>query len=282
MGQFDHIAEAIFASPSVAVFMEMAESNDFGHLDKSAAKRHHFLPRLLLRRLSRPYNGKDCIFQMETTSRKAPLRVDIRTAASRHRLYAIPDEHGELSNRHEGYLALVETHAAPALRSLLEHPEGLSPPDRATITFFVSLQTMRTPAAAQEITEIMNATLRMVASEQFSDRRAFAARYRDYYGAGASEEEVERFRQEVIASVREGRVQLTTPRGGAFSLALRHAAEQMPMLFEFDWTLLRAKGGFITSDRGFAIHDPTPEFPWQPQAILSSPKSQITLPLSDS
>ena len=34
------------------------------------------------------------------------------------------------------------------------------------------------------------------------------------------------------------------------------------MLIEFDWTLLRASdGGFITSDRSYTIHDPTPPFP---------------------
>jgi hypothetical protein len=282
MGQFDHISSAMFASPLMAVFMEMAESNDFSRLDKSNAKRHHFLPQLLLRRFSRPCNAKHCIFQMETTSRKAPRRVDIRTAASRHRLYSIPDEDGAASNRHEGYLALVETHAAPALRSLLEDPVGLSPPDRATLAFFVALQTMRTPATAQEITVLVNAAFRMWASEAFSDRRAFAARYRERCGGGASEDEVERFRQEVIASVREGQVRLTSPGGGAFSLGLTHAAEQVPMLFEFDWVLLRAQGGFITSDRGFAIHDPTPQYPWQAQGILSSPNSETTLPLSDS
>lgn len=281
MGQFDHIAKAMLSSPLVAVFKEMAESNDFSRLE-STAKRHHFLPRLLLRRFARPHNGKDCIFQMKTTRRNAPLRVDIRTAASRHRLYAMPDEEGGLSNRHEGYLALVESHAAPALRSLLEDPTGLSPSDRATIAFFVALQTMRTPAAAHQITELVNAAFRISASEWFSDRRAFAAGYREYYGEGASDEEIDGFRQELMASVREGRVRLTTPGGGAFSLGLSHAAEQLPMLFEFDWTLLRAEGGFITSDRAFAIHDPTPQFPWQAQAILSSPNSQTTLPLSDS
>jgi hypothetical protein len=233
MGQFDHIAQAMLASPLMGAFIEMAESNDFSRLESSTAKRHHFLPQLLLRHFATPFRGKDCIFQMEATSRRAPLRVDIRTAASRHRLYAMPDAEGAISNRHEGYLALVESHAAPALRSLLEDPAELSPPDRATIAFFVALQTMRTPAAAQQITELVNAAFRVSASEHFSDRRAFAAGYREYYGDGANDDDIERFRQEVIASVREGRVHLTTPGGGAFSIGLRHAAEQVPMLYEW-------------------------------------------------
>lgn len=105
MGEFDHIAAALKASPLTAAFMEMAASNDFSRLDKNPAKRHHFLPRFLLRGFSHTHKGKYCVFQMEAKSRRAPLRVDIRTAPSRHRLYAAPGEDGELSNRNEGYLA---------------------------------------------------------------------------------------------------------------------------------------------------------------------------------
>jgi hypothetical protein len=59
---------------------------------------------------------------------------------------------GKPSNRNEGYLALVESHAAPALRQLTDGPESPSPAERATISFFVALQAMRTPAAAQQVT----------------------------------------------------------------------------------------------------------------------------------
>ena len=41
MGEFDHIAAAMQASPVTAAFMEMTESNDFSLLDKNTAKRHH-------------------------------------------------------------------------------------------------------------------------------------------------------------------------------------------------------------------------------------------------
>ncbi|HEX8753029.1 MAG TPA: DUF4238 domain-containing protein [Solirubrobacterales bacterium] len=48
-----------------------------------------------------------------------------------------------------------------------------------------------------------------------------------------------------------------------------------------DWTLLRApEGRFITCDRGYAIHDPTPSVPWAAQALLSSENSETTFPLS--
>jgi hypothetical protein len=281
MGQFDHIANALRASPLTAAFMEMAETGDFSRLDKNQAKRQHFVPQLLLRGFSHPFNDKPYVFQMETGSRRAPRRVDVRAAASRHRLYAVPDEAGELSNRNEGYLALVEDHAAQALRRLLDDPKSLSPGDRATIAMFVALQTMRTPAAAKQMVTVANAAFRMAVTEFNSDRHAFAESYRSSHGDEVSDEEIEQFRQEMIAQVRDGRLRV----GGeaaALSTGLIQAIEKVPLLFEFDWTLLQAPtGGFMTSDRGFAIHDPTPQFPWAWQALLSSDTTETTVPLSD-
>jgi hypothetical protein len=128
----------------------MGVSGDFSRLDRNQAKRHHFVPHFLLRGFALEHNGNDRLFQMETASRGARRRVDLGTAASRRRLYTAIDEDGEPSNRNEGYLALVESHAAPVLRQLMDNPESLSPAERATISFFVALQTMRTPAAAQQ------------------------------------------------------------------------------------------------------------------------------------
>jgi hypothetical protein len=281
MGDFDYIVAALHASPPVKAFMEMAVSNDYSLLDRNAAKRHHFLSQFLLRGFAYEDNGNR-LFQMETTSRRVPLRVDLRTAASRHRLYVALDEQGRPSNRNEGYLALVEQHAAPALRRMMDDPSSLSPGERATIAFFVALQTMRTPAAAEQVASIANAAFRTTATESFSDRRAFAERYRELFDEGASEEEIERFRLETLDQIREGKVRASGKDGAAFGTALQHAVENVPMLIAFDWTLLRARGGgLITSDRGYAIHDPTPPYPWTAQGLLSSENSETTVPLSD-
>lgn len=282
MGEFDHIAAALQASPVTAAFMEMVESNDFSRLDKNQAKRHHFLSQFLLRGFAEGEKGKERLFQMDTRTRRAPMRVPVQTAASRHRYYAVPDEEGNLSNRNEGYLALVEEYAAPALRHLLDDPGSLSPGERGTIAFFVALQTMRTPAAEQQITTVANVAFQNWASEFYSDRRAFAERHREHFGEDKTDEEMEHFRQETLAHVRDGRLRLSG-RAAALSTGLTHAVENVPWLIEFDWTLLRAPGGgFITSDRGFAIHDPAPRFPWSFQALLSSDKTETSIPLSDS
>jgi hypothetical protein len=139
---------------------------------------------------------------------------------------------------------------------------------------------MRTPAAAEQMTTVANAAFKTAASEFYSDRRAFAARHREFFGEGASDEEIEQFRQAMISEIRHGRLRLSG-REAALSNALTHAIGNVPMLIEFDWTLLRAPDGFATSDRGYAIYDPTPPYPWAWQAILSSENSETTVPLSD-
>jgi hypothetical protein len=47
------------------------------------------------------------------------------------------------------------------------------------------------------------------------------------------------------------------------------------------WLLLEAKDDeFVTCDRGLAMHDPTPKFPWSGHALRSSPKAQTSYPLA--
>src|SRR5437588_3103290 len=107
---------------------------------------------------------------------------------------------------------------------------------------------------------VANVALQTWASEFCSDRQAFAERHRKQFGDEATDDEIEQFRQEMLAHVRDGRLKLGG-RAAALSTGLTHAVDIVPMLFRCDWTLLRARGGgFITSDRSYAIHDPTLQF----------------------
>jgi hypothetical protein len=266
VGEFDHI-------------FEMAETMDFSRLE-SAAKRQHFLPQMLLREFCREKDGKERIFQLDVKTGKT-LPVSPEKAASRRHLYTVVEADGSRSNQNEGYLALVESHAAPALKRFLADPVALTDGDRATLAFFISLQTQRTPAAAVRINEIASSAFRMLAGSMFSDRREFAERYREHFGKDATPEEIESFRQETIDAVSSGRVKLVDRGGVAFSVGMHHAAEQSFMLYDFDWTLLRCPGAFVTSDRAFAIYDPTPQYPWSTEGILSSENAETTIPLSE-
>lgn len=282
MGEFDHIVAAMEASPLMAELKTMGLSGDFSKLDSNAAKRHHYVPQFILRGFADPGDGGRRIFQMPTRSRRAPVRVGVRDAAVKQWLYRAVTADGSTSNRHEGYLALVEEHAAPAIAKFIAQAPELDDGDRATIAFFVAFQTMRTPAAAAQITDLANSALNNAASELYSDKEGFAASYRERYGSDKDDVEIEAFRTQLIEQVRAGRVRVTGKAGAEFATALEHAASLIPPIIAFDWMLLRSSaGGFVTSDRGHAIHDPTPLYPWTAHSILSSARSETLVPLSD-
>lgn len=67
--------------------------------------------------------------------------------------------------------------------------------------------------------------------------------------------------------------------GAAFGAALEHAVSNVPAVFAFDWTLLKSpKTGLITSDRGIAIHDPTPPYPWAARACSAPTTARRSCP----
>ena len=278
MGEFDHVVAAFEASPLYAELAAISASRDFGKLT-SQAKRQHFVPQMLLRNFAAEGSEAGSIFQLAVDSGSAQ-RVSVQKAASRHRMYAAVDESGEPSSHLEGYLALVESHAAPAMKRFLSAPSALTAADRATISLFVAMQLQRTPAAAARIQKVADATLHAYASSAFSDPRTFAEMYEEHFGDPGTAAERETFRQQVVETVRRGGVRLSDPGGVAISTGLALAAEQSFLLFDFDWTLLVHPGGFITSDRAFSIHDPEPPFPWSCQGILSSSHAETTVPLS--
>lgn len=281
MGEFDHIVGAMQASSVFRELARMGESGNYDTLESNGAKRHHFVSQFVLRGFSRDADA-EFVFQMIASGRGAPIRVPIRTAASRRRFYAVPDDDGKLSNRNEGYLALIEREAAKAIRRLLRNPSAVSPGERATIAYFVAFQTMRTPAAAEQTTDVANGALKMAASEYYSDRVRFARDYRERNGASASDDEIEQFRRELVDQVRSGGVRLTG-KEAALTTGFEHAAETIPLITACDWVLLRdPEGGFITSDRGYAMDDPTPPYPWAAPGLLSSESSETTIPLSAS
>jgi hypothetical protein len=282
MGHFDRMHAAFEACPLFIALTAMAEADDFSRLEKNAAIDQHFLPQMLLRGFSRSFKGADYVFRIEKENRREPTRVGVRSAASRQRLYEVPGAEGEPpSNIIEGYLALVETHAAPALSHLLDDPMTLPDSDRATIAFFLAHQTMRTPVAAEVINDIANSAFQVAASEFNSDRQAFAESYQRHFGKDGSPEEIERFRQETIAQIQDGRIRIVDGGGASFSLGIYWASTFAPILFDFEWTLLRAQGGVVTSDRAYAINDPTPPHPWTPQGLMSSENAETTIPLSE-
>ena len=169
-----------------------------------------------------------------------------------------------------------------ALRRLTASPASLSPGDRATIAYLVALQTMRTPSAAAQITRVANTALKTAASELLSEGARSPSCIATFH-PNDTDEAIEEFRERVLAQIRAGEIRLDGTGGAAFATAFQHAIESVPIVIACHWTLLRSStGGVITSDRAYAIHDPSRHIPWAAQGLLSSERVEVTIPLSDS
>ena len=279
---FAAIELALRQSPLFQELFDVVESGDYSRFD-SEAKRQHFIPQFILRRFATDPTGER-VHQLDVTS-GANRSVRIDEAASRRWFYAMEDAEGNRSNQIEGFLAFVEGHAAEALARLLDDPGHPTDADRGTLSFFFSLLDQRTPGATRRTASIQDGLMRMLFTSEFSNREKFVERYREIFAdreaeKPATEEEIEEFRQQLLDDLHAGRVAISNPHAHALQTGITMAAQQCYLIFGMHWTLMLRDGSFITSDRGLAIHDPEPHYPWSSQALLSSEASETTIPLS--
>jgi hypothetical protein len=274
----DDVENAFRASPLFQELDRINKNEEPSYLE-SEAKRQHFVPQLMLREFSREIEGKHYLSQLDVRS-GAPRRVRVEAAASRRYYYAVTKEDGTRNNSIEGFLAVVESHAAPALQSLLANPEKLSSADRATLSFFFALLDPRTPGGHEKSEAVSDASMRMLMATDFADSEAFANRYRAKLN-DKSDAEIEAFRKTALRMLETGELGFADPRARALQLSIRASADIADVIYQMTWTLLKAERGFITSDRALAMFDPSLQLPWESEAWASSPNVEVTIPLTE-
>ena len=248
----------------------------------SNAKRHHFIPRFLLNRFA---DDDERLTQLDTST-GAPQQIGAKQAASRHHFYTFADEDGVKSAAVEGVFGMVESHAAPALLRL-EQEGAVSDIDRGTISLFLAYLVARTPAAREEAERVSQEAFARMMAAHVADPMAFMelvqAQAEDDEEMRLTADAAEELRQSMLRMLKEGRLKITSPDGGAATNALIEAAYSRTILIysATEWTLLRTDlSGFVTSDRGHASVDPTPQHPWMAEGIYSSPNAQTYFPIS--
>ena len=276
--QLQELRTAFLESP---LYREMAAHAEKGAAPDSTAKRHHFIPRFLLRQFATERDGRHLIYQLEKRTGQ-PCKVTVEAAASRHRFYAIHEEDGTTHNRVEAYLALVESHAAPAVRRLLDDPTGLVRTDAATISHHLALLLARTPLATERIASSVDQIMRLLMSNEFGDERQFAKTYRKAIGDDEPEK-IEAMRLRMLAGLKDGSIAFPNERQVGLHYGFHGAGDTAQVIFQMPWVLLRPDenaGEFITSDTGLAMFDPHPRYPWTGNSLMSSPHAQTTIPLT--
>lgn len=264
------------ASPLFEQLWKIQLSNDQAALDTEAI-RHHYVPKLTLKRFA--LEGPNQIGQLEIAT-ETYVATSLDGAASTQRLYQSTFKDGESHNQIEGYLSIVDGHAAPAIERLLKAPTELNDADRATLSHYFALQMLRTPAVARTIEGISNVTFRATAGMLFSDLEVFAKVHEETHGEQLSGDELVAERDKVVDAIRNGRVRLSGSNGASFAEAIDIAGAMVAGLFDLSWIVLRSPGTFVTSDRAHAIYDPEPRSPWATQAPLGSAATEISIPLA--
>jgi Protein of unknown function (DUF4238) len=245
----------------------------------TTARRHHFVPAFSLANFAEPRTRKGFLFQLETATGK-PQKTTPNSTAFERDLYTSETKEGrELVV--EAFLSVVEKHAAPALRRLIERPLEGSAEDRQTISYFLAFQYNRTPVALEHSMATSRAMMEMFFGVKVSDPEGFRETYRAAIEAPATDEEIERFRKRMIEQLESGAINFDNPKAQAFQMMLGTADDVARSIFGMEWLLLKAADGeFVSADRPLAMHDPTPKFPWSGHAWLSSPNAETSYPIS--
>jgi hypothetical protein len=262
--------------PLLRHLREIAEAKR--SLPNTPARRHHFVPSFALSKFATPQKRDGKLFELNTQTGQ-PNKTTPDESCFVEELYTQDDE-GKTDRVLEAFFSIVENYAAQALQRFLSNPLQLRVEDRQTISYYLAFQYQRTPVALAHSAASQQATMAVMMGVQFADPKSFAEKYREQFGE-AGEQEIEAFRAKTIQMLKSGEIAFEDPQLGAFQMMLRTADVLASTIASLEWTLIGAtEGEYVTSDRGMAMHDPNPKFPWSGHALRSSAQAETAFPLT--
>lgn len=247
---------------------------------RTAARRHHFVPSFHLARFGEPAGRrKGLLFQLDHRTGK-PQRTTPDSACFARDLYTAPTETGEPDNWIEAFLSIFERHTAPAISRFVADPANQTSDDREAMAWYLAFLSLRTPPMLAQIEDLSRVLMESMFAVKFSDPVSFAGTYREALQDDASDEEIERMRQRMLAQLQAGDVSHADPNAESLRVMLEQSSSLAETIHQMQWCVLEAaEDEFITSDRGIAMHDPTLRFPWEGHAWKSSDDAQTLIPL---
>jgi hypothetical protein len=233
-------------------------------LPTSDADHHHYVAQFQLAK----FKGKGRLWQLDKEDGTCKV-VTPKEAAWSSNLYTVESTTGDHDGVIEGFYAVAEGFAAPALKRFLADPMNLTDRDRGDLAFLVAIQEQRTPGfLADQKETITHAGIAFFATELASMKGSKAKR---------------RQAQEAYEALTGGGVRIVPPDQEVLRLSFTMLAESSQVVNFLPWTLLTAtEGAFICSDRPLTMYDPTPLYPFSAPAWMSSEMVEATLPLGRS
>jgi Protein of unknown function (DUF4238) len=231
----------------------------------SGPKRHHYVPRFLLRRFAEDVDAKKpTVFRLSTKT-GANRRSSVENEAVIGHYYRLADEIPLPPGLPEKTLGDIEGPAEEAIRNLDEHTGQLMVEQRHALAIFMVLQRKRTPAGRRQFKFIDELITRLQTEINLNNAESWAEAMKAT-GDFESAEQAEHERLETLRLFHEGGVSIeTTPDrevAGIF-LAANDVAETITH-GGFSWYVLRPSGTqqFVLGDDPVALFDATrPERP---------------------
>jgi hypothetical protein len=245
-------------------------------------KRHHYVPRFLLRRFScEPTADNPLIWRLDKESGKSS-RSNVTNEAVISHYYRIEEAHGLTATYIENVLSMIEGDASPLVAKLVDG-HTLPPAERVQLALFVWIQFARTPLARTWRAFAQDHAGHLVALKALTDvdhiQQVFEQR-----GESKTPEEIDVWRFETMQQLEDGSLTIVPPPDLEVLTMFLHA-EEMSLLAasQMSWLGLRAPAGhqFILSDHPVAVYDPAAAGD-APVAWQSSPTVEVTLPLDPS
>ena len=230
-------------------------------LPTSDSSRHHYVAQFQLAK----FKGKGRLYQLDKEDGTCEV-VTPKKAAWSSNLYTVESTTGEHDGVIEGFYAVAEGFAAPALKRFLADPAKLSARDRGDLAFLVAIQEGRVPGFLAEQKEtVTHAGITFLATQLATMKGPKGKR---------------RKATEAYEALTSGRVTIVPPDQEVLQLSFQMLAESSQIVNFLPWTLLTAtEGVFICSDRPLTMYDRTPRYPFSAPAWMSSPMVEATLPL---
>jgi Protein of unknown function (DUF4238) len=207
-----------------------------------------------------------------------PTQVSPRDATVQKHFYSLDTEEGR-DPIVEHILGVVESKAAPLL-ARLDEGEIPSGSDRLELALFIAMCKLRTPTWREETASVMEQfTTTMFAESLRLDpgitQRALA-------DSDAEPEQIEELRTMLIEDMETGNAVVQMPKNAMIKYFLDGSSNLSWILFMFDWAVVdldEDMGEFVIGDTPVSLYDPAPVIPGGGVGVLSSPETEIFLPI---
>jgi hypothetical protein len=245
-----------------------------------AGKRHHYLPRLLLRRFAETSGKREgLVWRLDRVSGQ-PRPVAPKYEAALPHYYRLEKPDGTTDSRPEDLLASIENAAGLILRRL-ECGDEPTAAERAWLALFVVLQHRRTPVAREWLKFYDEMTSKLTTEVSLANPQSFHRRARAA-DPNMSFEEVEQIRLEMLADIEAGHLTVeSTPSREVACMFLAADKVAEGLVMGFTWAVIRAPLGsqFVLPDMGITLYDPTPPMPASGLGFGSSPNAETVMPV---